>query len=115
MSKDPKKGGFFSAFKDREVTGNSGAASRPQPPPAAPVPNRPVTPADPPEAAVVQKPGPVQAQPEPVIDTVEAFKVLCQSLAEIGTSQLRVAEMVVNMLSNSLNKIAAGSKPDKQG
>ena len=38
-----------------------------------------------------------------------------QSLAEIGASQLKVAEMVVNMLSNSLNKIAAGSKPDKQG
>jgi len=115
MSKDPKKGGFFSAFKDREVTGNSGAVSQPKTPPVASVPSRPVTPAEPREAAVVQKPVAVQAHPEPVIDTVESFKVLCQSLADIGASQLKVAEMMVNMLSNSLNKIVAGSKPEKQG
>ena len=115
MSKDQKQGGFFSAFRDREVTGNSGAVSQSQTPPAASVPSRPVTPAEPPKAAVVQKPVAVQAQPETVIDTVESFKVLCQSLADIGASQLKVAEMTLNMLSNSLNKIVAGSKPEKQG
>ncbi len=115
MSKDQKQGGFFSAFRDREVTGNSGAVSQSQTPSAASVPSRPVTPAEPPKAAVVQKPVAVQGQPETVIDTVESFKVLCQSLADIGASQLKVAEMTLNMLSNSLNKIVAGSKPEKQG
>lgn len=115
MSKDKKKSGFFSAFRDREVTGNSGVVSQSQTPPAASVPSRPVTPAEPPEVAVVQKPVAVQAQPEPVIDTVESFKFLCQTLADIGASQLKVVEMTVNMLSNSLNKIVAGSKPEKQG
>ncbi|MFZ4524077.1 MAG: hypothetical protein ACOYOE_00650 [Chlorobium sp.] len=115
MAKDKKKGGFFSAFRDHEVSGKSEAVSQSHTPPTVSVPTRPAPPADPPKAAVVQKPVAVQAQPEPVIDTVESFKVLCQSLADIGASQLKVAEMIVNMLSNSLNKIVEGSKPGKQG
>ena len=115
MAKDQKKGGFFSAFRDPEVPGKGGAVSKSQSPQAEPVPSRPTPPAEPQKAAIVQKPVATQAQPEPVIDTVESFKVLCQALVAIGASQLKVAEMMVNMLSNALNKIVAGSKSGKQG
>ena len=121
MAKDEKKG-FFSAFRKRNPAGYEVSESKSQTPPAASVQNRNVTPesrvssvsAKPPEPAVDQKPVAVQAQSDPVIDPVETFKVLCQSLVDIGTSQLKVAEMTLSMLSNSLNKIAEGTKPEKQ-
>ena len=122
MAKDQKKGGFFSAFRDREVVGNGGTLSQSQTPSPAPAPTRPVTPEVRVSSASTGQvnPTPFQTQvkaalpSEPaVIDTVESFKMLCQSLADIGESQLKVAEMLLSMISNSLNKIAGGSTPVK--
>ena len=52
------------------------------------------------------------AQSGPV-DTVEAFKVLCQSLSDISASQLKIAEIILGMISSSLSKLAEGTKPKK--
>ena len=121
MAKTEKKGGFFSMFRKSAASGNEGAGLQPQASPAAPATSR----AIPPEArgasvssvigkaADVAKPVAAPAQVDSAIDTVEAFKVLCQSLADIGVSQLKAAEMVLNVLSNSLNKIARGAKQEK--
>ena len=114
MANDQKKAGFFSSFRKRALSDNSGVVSRPEapsaplapPPPPAPAPNRTVKP---------ESQGAAPDSSLSSVDTVAAFKVLCQSVAEISVSQLKVLEMVLTMLSGSLNKIAGGSKTDKAG
>jgi len=63
-----------------------------------------------PKAAGVQKPVAAPASAESVVDTVEAFSRYCSSLVDIGTSQLKVVEMALSMLSSSLTKIIDGSR-----
>jgi hypothetical protein len=119
MAQDEKKGGFFSRFKkdavsDQEVSGTTAST-----PPAAPQQSRNMvtkpesksplvspaqsnTPVVPKSAAAPASSG--------SIDTIEAFNIYCSSLVDIGTSQLKVIEMALSMLSNSLNKIINGPK-----
>ena len=116
MANDQKKAGFFSSFRKRALSDNSGVVSRPEAPSAPQAPPPPPAPAPAPNRTV--KPEAQGAAPDSSlssVDTVAAFKVLCQSLAEISVSQLKVLEMVLTMLSGSLNKIAGGSKTDKAG
>jgi len=122
MAKDKKSGGFFSAFRTPPSSGNEAAGSQLPSPKSAPAQrgsaptevHLPSVSAAPSSPAVPAKSAPAPAaQPEPAIDTAEAFKVLCQSLTDIAASQLKVAEMVMNMLASSLNKISEGEKPKK--
>ena len=113
MAKDEKKGGFFSRFKKSETSSceepdikkstsqPSGAQSRT----IATTPEGKNVPGAAPPKAAVAPPAEDSASSEPVIDTVEAFNVYCGSLVDIGTSQLKVVEMFLGMLSSSLNKI----------
>ncbi len=113
MVKDEKKGGFFSRFKKSDVSSQeepaikaattspsqaqSGAVAAKQGSGALP------------KAAVAPEQAEDSALSEPLIDTVEAFNVYCCSLVDIGTSQLKMVEMVCDMVSNSLNKIIDAS------
>lgn len=122
MAKDKKSGGFFSAFRTPPSSGNEAVGAKsPSPisnparsgsvPASAPVPAVTAAPSSAPvPAKSVSVP---TAKPEPAIDTVEAFKTLCQAVTDIAASQLKVAEMLMNMLASSLNKISAGRKPEK--
>jgi len=119
MAKNKKSGGFFSSFRREPSPGNE-AVIAPSSPVSAPAQRanvsadvrQPSVGAAPSSAPAPAKsvPAPV-AQPESAIDTVEAFKVLCQSLTDIAASQLKVAEMMMNMVASSLNKISEGAKP----
>ena len=116
MAKDEKKGGFFSRFKKNAASDQEAPSIQPSTPPAVQQQSRNVV--TKPEtksslASAAQPVAPVAAAPassDSPIDTVEAFNVLCISLVDITTSQLRVIEMVLSMLSNSLNKIVNGPK-----
>ncbi len=120
MAKDEKKGGFFSRF--RKDAPSEESSIKPASPPAVSVPNRNVTPqpesrnslasAVPPQVPVVPTPAaaPVPASSESDVDTVEAFSRYCSALVAIGTSQLKVIEMTLAMLSHSLNNITDSSK-----
>ncbi|MEI7787549.1 MAG: hypothetical protein WCI23_02800 [Chlorobiaceae bacterium] len=118
MAHEEKKGGFFAKFRKSTVSGNENIRSESPTPSVAQVQNRPAAPesrnsllsAEPPKPVVVQKSSPVPVDAEPVIDTVANFNFLCKSLADIGVSQLKVVDMTLTMLSNSLNKIVDGLK-----
>jgi hypothetical protein len=122
MAQDEKKGGFFSRFKNGGAPAHEEPAIKTETPPAIQPQNRSVaaTPesrsslvsAAQPKAPVVPKPVAAPAT-EPAVDTVEAFNRYCSALVAIGTSQLKVVEMTLSMLSNSLNKLIDGSKPKK--
>ena len=113
MAKDEKKGGFFSRFKKsdaspQEEPGIKAATTSPsqtQSRTVAATKGGGVLP----KAAVAPEPAEDATLSEPLIDTVEAFNVYCTSLVDIGTSQLKMVEMVCGMLSNSLNKIIDGT------
>ncbi len=119
MAKDEKKGGFFSRFKkseasSQEESGIKTATSSPSLAQSSPVGATPgsrsaLTSGAQPKAVVAPEPVEDPALSEPLIDTVEAFTVYCTALVDIGTSQLKVVEMISGMLSNSLNKIIDGS------
>ncbi len=120
MAQNEKKGGFFSRFRQGSSSGNDESA--PATPKSSTVQAQdrivtskpesmsPVASAAPTKAPVVQKPVAASASQESVVDTVEAFNRYCGALIDIGTSQLKVAEMALGMLSNSINKILDGSK-----
>ncbi|MEI6639350.1 MAG: hypothetical protein FDX02_01365 [Chlorobium sp.] len=115
MAKNKKSGGFFSSFRREPSPGNETVSSPPSPV-SAPSQRANVS-AEVRQPSVGAAPAPAKsvpapvAQPESAIDTVEAFKVLCQSLTDIAASQLKVAEMMMNMVASSLNKISKGAKP----
>jgi len=122
MAKDKKSGGFFSAFRAPSSSDNDTVGSQSPTPKSVPA-QRGNVPAEvhQPSVSAAQSsavapaksvPAPV-VQSEPAIDTFEAFKTLCQSLTDIAASQLKVAEMAMNMLASSLNKISEGVKPKK--
>ncbi len=121
MAKDEKKGSFFSRFRKDPTSAHEEPSIKPATPPVVPTPNRNVAPsvesrsavsgAVPPKAPVVPKPVAAAASSESVVDTVEAFNRYCSSLVDIGTSQMKVVEMFLAMLSQSVNKIVDGSKP----
>ncbi len=122
MAKDKKSGGFFSAFRRSHPSSNE-APGLAQPAPASAPVQRPNVSEDvrPPSvnttsttASVPAKSlsGPTAKVDSP-IDTVDAFKVLCQSLTEITASQLKVAEMMMKVIASSLNKISEGVQPKK--
>jgi len=122
MAKDEKKGGLFSRFKKNPASDQEAPSIQPSTPPAVQQQSRNVM--TKPEtksslASAAQPVAPVAAAPAPApapassdspIDTVEAFNVLCISLVDMSTSQLKVIEMALSMLSNSLNKILNGPK-----
>ena len=122
MAKDKKSGGFFAAFRTPPPSGNETLGTK-APVPASNTAKSSTVHADvkissvaaaPSSAAVPVKSVPVPtAKPEPPIDTVEAFKTLCQAVGDIAASQLKVAEMLMRMLAGSLNKISEGVKPEK--
>lgn len=120
MAKDEPKGGFFSRFKKDAVSGQDESGIPASTPPAAQQQSRNIvttaesksslaSPAQP-KATLEPKSAVAPASSDSAIDTVEAFNVYCSSLVDIGTSQLKVIEMALSMLSNSLNKIINGSK-----
>ena len=119
MANQEKKGGFFAGFRKGGLSGNAttDAKSPVSPPVQRQTPN--VAPELGPSSVAAGRQTPVVAtkplsapvNPEPVIDTVAAFNVLCNSLGDIGESQLKVVGMTLTMLSNSLNKIVDGLKP----
>ncbi len=122
MAKDEKKGGFFSRFRKDATSSHEESSIKPATPPVVSTPNRNVAPpvesrssvsgAVPPKAPVVPKPVvAAAASSESVVDTVEAFNRYCNALVDIGTSQLKVVEMFLAMLSQSINKIVDGSRP----
>jgi hypothetical protein len=122
MAKDEKKGGLFSRFKKDAASDQVASGIPASTPPAAPkqsssIVTKPesksslVSPAQP-KAAVTPKSAAAPASSDS-IDTIEAFNVYCSSLVEIGTSQLKVLEMALHMLSNSLNKIINGPTTGK--
>jgi len=122
MAKDKKSGGFFSAFRTPPSSGNDAVGSQLPSPASVPARSSSVSPEVRVPAVSAASSSPVvparsvpppAAQPEPAIDTVEAFKFFCQSLTDIAASQLKVAEMVMNMIASSLNKISEGTKPEK--
>jgi hypothetical protein len=113
MAKDDNKGGFFARFR-KDVTPTppvvqSQARSIPSAPESGSSQLNPVQP----KASVVPKPAAPPASSESPVDTVEAINRYCSSLVDIGTSQLKVAEMILGMLSHSINKIVDGSKNKK--
>jgi len=118
MAQDEKKGGFFSRFKKDADSDQDASSRQASTPPAAqqqsrnivtkPESKSPFVSAAQPKASVVQQPAADPESTDTVIDTVEAFNVYCSALVDIGTSQLRVIEMALSMLSNSLNKIMHG-------
>jgi len=122
MAKDKKSGGFFAAFRTPPSSGNKAVVSQSPSPTSVPAKSGTVS-ADvhAPSLSAAQSSAAVPARsvpapaapPEPAIDTAEAFKFFCQSLTDIAASQLKVAEMVMNMLASSLNKISDGAKPKK--
>lgn len=105
MAKDEKKGGFFSRFKKSETPPQEEPSIKAATPPPSQAQSRSALP----KAAVAPESAEEAVRSEPLIDTVEAFNVYCTSLVDIGTSQLKMVEMVCGMLSNSLNKIIDGS------
>jgi hypothetical protein len=122
MGKDKKSGGFFAAFRTPTSSANEAVGSQLPSPTSVPARSGSVSPEVRVPAVSAASSSPVvparsvpppAVQPEPAIDTVAAFKTLCQSLIDIAASQLKVAEMVVNMLASSLNKISDGAKPKK--
>jgi len=120
MAKDEKKGGFFSRFRKDIPSAHEESGIKPASSPAVPAPNRTVTPtpesrsslaaAVPSQVPVVPKSVAAPASSESVVDTVEAFSRYCSALVDIGTSQLKVIEMTLTMLSHSLNKITDRSE-----
>ncbi len=117
MAKDEKKGGFFSRFKKSESPSQEESGIKAVTPSPSQAQNRSVAATSGSRSAMLSV-APPKAEPvaqsveepaEPLIDTVEAFNVYCSSLVDIGTSQLKVVEMLLGMLSNSLNKIIDGS------
>ncbi len=113
MAKDEKKGGFFSRFKKSDASSQEEPAIKAATTPSSQAQSRTVAASSGsaalPKAAVAQEQVEDSALSEPLIDTVEAFNVYCSSLVDIGTSQLKIVEMVCGMLSNSINKILDGS------
>ncbi|MEI7695039.1 MAG: hypothetical protein WCI64_05255 [Chlorobium sp.] len=122
MAKDNKSGGFFSAFRKTRPSVNE-TVSSPSPSPASTSAQRPNVSADVRQSSASAAPSPAAvplksvsasaAQPESAIDTVEAFKVLCQAVTDMTASHLKVAEMTMNMIASSLNKISEGVQPKK--
>jgi len=120
MAKDEKKGGLFSRFKKNPASDQEAPSIQPSTPPAVQQQSRNVmtkpetksslASAAQPVAPVAAAPAPAPASSDSPIDTVEAFNVLCISLVDMSTSQLKVIEMALSMLSNSLNKILNGPK-----
>lgn len=121
MAKDEKKGGFFSRFRKDATSSHEESSIKPATPSVVSTPNRNVAPpvenrssvsgAVPPKAPVVPKPVAAAESSESVVDTVEAFNRYCSALVDIGTSQMKVVEMFLAMLSQSINKMVDGSKP----
>ncbi len=120
MAQDEKKGGFFSRFKKDAASGQDTFSAPASTPPAAQQQSRNVVTkpesksslvsAVQPKVPAVPKSADASASSDSGIDTLEAFNVYCSSLVEIGTSQLKVIDMALSMLSNSLNKIINGPK-----
>jgi hypothetical protein len=119
MAENETKGGFFSRFKKGSASASGDSSLKAPAPQAAQTQNRNTMTAEssssPVSASqhknpVAPKPTTVPASSEPEIDTLAAFSRYCSSLVDIGTSQLKVVEMTLGMLSNSLNKIVDGSK-----
>lgn len=124
MAKDEQKGGLFSRFKKNPASDQEAPSIQPSTPPAVQQQSRNVMtkpetksslasaaqPVAPVAAAPAPAPAPAPASSDSPIDTVEAFNVLCISLVDMSTSQLKVIEMALSMLSNSLNKILNGPK-----
>ena len=106
-----EKGGFFARFKKDSLSGNDNSSSITQPPPAEKAPNRPPAVTAERTSGQSKQAASAPATSEPVIDTVATFKFLCDSLADIGVSQLKVIDMTLKMLSKSLDKITEGLKP----
>ena len=123
MAKDEKKGGFFSRFKKSDVAAQDEPDIKKTTPPAVQAQSRSVTTtpesrvsqlsAVQPKAVGVPNPVATPASADSVVDTVEAFNRYCSALVDIGTSQLKVVDMALSMLSNSLNKIVDGSKTNE--
>jgi hypothetical protein len=123
MANGENKGGFFSRFKKSAAPAReeSGIKSSTTPPVQAQ--NRTIeTNAEnsgslassvQPKIPVTPKPVAASESSVAVVDTLEAFSRYCASLADIGTSQLKIVEMTLGMLSNSLNKIVDDSKIKK--
>ena len=119
MAKEEKKGGFFAGFRKGIASGNEGSTANQTIPSAGQAQSRnvvsPETRAsavtvEQSKPAVVSKAVSVQENTASAIDTVAAFNVFCQSLVDIGASQLKVVEMTLTMLTNAINKVAEGLK-----
>jgi hypothetical protein len=117
MVKEEKKAGFFARFKKGIDSGNESSQPKSPNSPVSQEQKRnnviPETKAslvsvETPKPAFVPKPSSAPVNSESVIDTVANFNFLCNSLADIGASQLKVVDMILTMLSSSLNKIAEG-------
>ncbi len=119
MANEEKKGGFFAGFRKGGLSGNATTDAKTPVSPAVQRQTPGVAPEPGPSSAiagrqtpeVVAKPSSDPVNPEPVIDTVAAFNVLCNSLGDIGESQLKTLNLTLTMLSSSLNKIVDGLKP----
>lgn len=122
MASEEKKGGMFSGLRKRASSGNEVTGTGAHVTPAVQQQSRNVTTseskrpsvsAEKPEQAPVLKHPAHSEQSEPVQDqdgTVAAFNFYCRNLADLGASQLKTVEMALNMLSNSIKKIAEGLK-----
>ncbi|NTV17659.1 MAG: hypothetical protein HGB09_09490 [Chlorobiaceae bacterium] len=119
MANNESKGGFFSRLKKGAASASEDPSLKAPAPQAAQTQNRNVmkpesssslVSASQPKAPVAPKPAVASPSSESEIDTLAAFSRYCSSLVDIGTSQLKVVEMTLGMLSNSLNKIVDGSK-----
>ncbi len=126
MAQEEKKRGFFARFRKSAPEPPKPAAPAPkaQPPvpkaePPARVPeqmmqqpeSRPAQPATPKAAPAAAVPTP-QVQPGSGIDTVAAFKEMCQAFVDINKSQVMVIDMTFTMLSGATKKIADGLKKE---
>ncbi len=113
MAKDEKKGGFFSRFKRSDGSSPEVPVIKAATTPPSQAQSRIVAATQgggtQPKATVAPESAEEAVRSEPLVDTVEAFNVYCTSLVDIGTSQLKMVEMVCGMLSNSLNKVIDGS------
>ena len=119
MAKEEKKGGFFASFRKGIASGNEGSPSTQAVPSvgqaksrnaAVTEPRVPSVTVEQSKPAIVSKAVSAPENSASAIDTVANFNFLCQSLVDIGASQLKVVEMTLTMIAKSLNKIAEGFK-----
>ena len=115
MANEEKKGGFFGFGKKTKVAAEMPAApARPQAPAVGVATAEAAPPVKP---AVVEKLAPSPFTPsasasasDKPVDTMAAFGTYCNALAELVSSQLKIAEFALSVVAKSVNKITEGSK-----